>query len=246
MVTAQVAQNQPSVPFQPSSTARHTANIPTGSNRATISTGHTHPSARHQFVEEPPGQTGLDEVPVAEQHGVGQRTEERRPRPAFAAKVRVGGVPAASTAAANRPIIPMNAGARSSTGWNSGRPARRHRRWRHDLRSMPVIAATRAQRRSCSARAPETPACLRRIETPSAEQQRLVTPTEAPRGPARPRTTARPRGSRQRIRSTCHAATSRTRARDPAACREPAEQHTADRPLQEHGGSVEADHAHPR
>ena len=47
------------------------------------------------------------------------------------------------------------------------------------VRSMPVMAATRSLRRSCSIRAPLTPARLRRIETARANRQLIITPTDA-------------------------------------------------------------------
>ncbi len=84
-------------------------------------------------------------------------------------------LPPASHPAANTPTAPMHGAMRSRPGGNS--------RWVSSrscgARSMPVIAATRAERCSASAAWPDTPALRRNTETSSTADAASAVPTDA-------------------------------------------------------------------
>ena len=82
----------------------------------------------------------------------------------------------ASTPPATRPTTPMSGATRSRTGGNSAAALSK----RCSSRSMPVMAATRADRRSTVSRWPATPAAFRRTETTNAAVAASATPTAAP------------------------------------------------------------------
>ena len=111
---------------------------------------------------------------------------------------------------------------------------------------MPVMATTRAVRRSCSARWPDTPAPLPR----HGHDQRQRVASGHGRG-RRPHAPARGRGARTRTRRGRRGGTP---AASPAVAEpdlpvpggDPQEEEPAGRPLEEHRGGVEADHSWPR
>ena len=240
VVTAQAAQNHPSVPPHPSSTAPvKTLIIPVGSSRATTSIGHTQPTASTSSCSRPRGRPGCTRYQWP--RSMASVTAPRKAAPANVRSSETAVLPPASSAAATSPMQPMATGTRSRIGGNS-RPCMTvagASTWR----SMPVIAATRAVRRSCSARWPATPAWRRTIDTPSATRHVAATPSDAAS-----RTGTTPNASPA---AKAPAAISGVDpAQQPAvaeadlapAGREPAERHPADRPLQQHRRGVEADH----
>ena len=111
------------------------------------------------------------------------------------------------------------------------------------VRSMPVIAATRSERRSNSSCWPLTPRLRRTIDTTSAPRQAIATPADAD---LPDRHDAEPQPGSQRAESEAEVDAAQQPAvaepDDATAGGEPAEQHAAGRPLQQHRGGVEADH----
>ncbi len=89
-------------------------------------------------------------------------------------------LPPASRPAAIRPTVPIAGATRSSAGGNS-RPIRPGGAGTAvaSVRSMPVIAATRAVLRSCSPCCPATPARRRATETASATTWPATIPAAA-------------------------------------------------------------------
>ena len=52
--------------------------MPVGQSMSSTSSGQIQPDPAHQLEQRRPGQARLHQVPVAEQHGVGDRAEEGR------------------------------------------------------------------------------------------------------------------------------------------------------------------------
>ena len=144
--------------------------------------------------------------------------------------------------------MPTTTGTRSSRGSNSaavgGRRSNFGRRPPTSARSMPVIAATRADRRSCSARWPRTPALAGRPRPPSTTRQAIaVAAAETSRTGFG--SVSSPAAKAPKAMHGVHAAQQPAVAEPDLAPSggEPAEGHPADRPLQQHRGGLEADHA---
>ena len=215
--------------------------MPVGSSRATTSIGHTHPRASTSSCSRPRGRPGCTRYQWP--RSMASVTAPRNAAPASVRSSATAGLPPASRAAATRPTTPMATGTRSRTGGNSGPASSATAVTVDPRRSMPVIAATRAVRRSCSARWPATPALRRTIDTTSPTRQPAATPSEADladrHGAERDPGEERADGHQQVDAAQQPAVAEADLA---APCREPAERHPADRPLQQHGGGVEGDH----
>ena len=77
-MTAHAIQIQPSRPLYPSSTVPFsTCTMPVGQRNTAISNGHTIAVHAHELLQRVAAQARLHEVPVAEQHRVADRAEER-------------------------------------------------------------------------------------------------------------------------------------------------------------------------
>ena len=109
---------------------------------------------------------------------------------------------------------------------------------------MPVMAATRAVRRSCSARCPDTPAPRRSQDTTSATQGRQHH-TGRRRLPHRDDPEGQATGQRAGRHHEVHAPHEPAVAQPdlPVAGGDPREEQAAGRPLQQDRGGVQADHA---
>ena len=108
-MTAQAPQNQPSVPFQPSSTAPdHTLSIPVGSSSATTSIGQTHPSASTSSLSRPRGRPGCTRYQWPS--SMASVTAPRKAAPTSVRSERHGAdaPSAASSAAATSPTAPIS------------------------------------------------------------------------------------------------------------------------------------------
>jgi hypothetical protein len=171
-----------------------TDTIPTGHSSSNTSKGHT------TAVQRTISSSGRRARPGCTRYQwPSSMPSEIDPRKAAPARVRStdnnAGSPAAMPAA-TRPGMPSSGATRSRTGGNSAAV----RSAASGCRSMPVMAATRAERRSASARCPATPALRRWTDTTSA-------PTAAP-------ATASEDASR-----TGTGSIHRPRAKDPSAIR---------------------------
>ena len=113
---------------------------------------------------------------MAEQHRIGDRAEERRADQG--AQHRHGRVPAGVESGGDQTDHPD--GHRHEVEGRREFGSRRHVGFAAGAeRSIPVIAATRAVRRSCSARCPRTPARRRAIDTPNPSRHPAATPSAA-------------------------------------------------------------------
>ena len=110
---------------------------------------------------------------------------------------------------------------------------------------MPVISATRCDRRSCSSVCPETPACRWTIDTSQRERSAPATTPAAliSRTHTAPNRTPNTSGSggHQQVDATKQPAVPDAHLATPR--REPQEHQATDRPLQQNRGGVETDHA---
>ena len=178
-MTAHIAHIQPSIPPHPSSIdPLITPSIPGGNSITITSAGQSHASAFTISFRSTRGSPGC--VRYQWPSSIASDSAPMNAAPTSVRATATPVFPPASSAAASRPIVPMNTGTRSRIGGNSGPTGSSSRsRGASTVRSMPVIAATRSLRRSCSTRAPLTPARLRRIETASANRQLIITPTDA-------------------------------------------------------------------
>ena len=180
VVIAHTTQNQPSWPPQPSSTdPPSTLNMPVGSSSDTTSNGHTHPSQRTNSLRCRRGRPGW--VRYQWPSSIASVTAPRNIAPANVRSRDTSTLPPASIAAATRPTDATAGATRSSTGGNSRPPS-----FTTVSRSMPVIAATRAERRYCSSVCPATPALRRTMLTTSTPN---ATPAVASAAPSRTGTT---------------------------------------------------------
>ena len=171
VVTAQAAQNQPSVPPQPSSTAPVQHAEHAGRQQQGDDLDRPHPAEGvDELVEQAARQAGLDEVPVAEQHGVGHRAEEGGAGERAQRSTRPGCRRRRGRRRRARRRRSQPARGRAPAGTRGRAGARRCRR-RSPAR-CPVIAATRAVRRSCSARCPADPGPAADDRHDEAEQAR--------------------------------------------------------------------------
>ena len=177
MATAQAAQNQPNTPPQPSSTAPvHTLTIPVGSSIASTSSGQIHRTASTSSLSSAAGSPGCTRYQWPS--SIASVIAPRNAAPTRVRSSATVGFPPASRPAATRPTTPMATGTRSRAGGYSG-PAGRVDAAAGAGRSIPVIAATRAVRRSCSARCPRTPARRRATDTTSPTTHPAATPSAA-------------------------------------------------------------------
>ena len=202
------------------------------------STGQTHPTASHQLVEVPPRQAGLHQVPVTEQHCVGDCPEERgagegsQQRDTEVAAGIDGCGDEADDAQNRRDEVDLRR--ELATRLVSALPSR----------SIPVISATRCDRRSCSSVWPGH-SCFATHDRQDQGERRcrrhgrgadFADPHQAESGPDHAR-----RGSHQQVDATKQPSVSEADLAPTG--REPQERQPTDRPLQQHSCSVEADHA---
>ncbi len=218
--------------------------MPIGSSMAISSNGQSTWSAVDHLVQQPARQSRLHEVPVAEQHRVGDGADERRPdeRPHERHGRVAAGVEGRGEQSdrADRPPARgrARAGTRRAASSTDGTGRRRGDRAfdpRHrrdplgptvELRFLPADTGGLAVHRHGQGE---------RAGQRHTERGRLAD---------RYRAEAHARQERADSEAEVDAAQEPAvaEADDPPAGREPAEQHPARRPLEQHGGGVEADH----
>ena len=240
---AHAAQNQPRVPFQPSSTEPvQTLTIPIGRSRATTSIGQTQPSASTSSCSRRRGRPGWTRYQWPR-----SMASVMAPRKAAPASVRSRATtwfPPASSAPATSPTRPIDDRHQVEHGRELRAPlvddGGRHRRapvdagHRRDTRRAAVVLGLLPGH-------PGLAAHHRHDESDQArhghsERSDLADGHRPERDPGQERPERH-----QHVRAAQQPAVAE--ADLASAGREPAERHPADRPLQQHGGGVERDHA---
>ena len=226
----------------------HTLTMPVGISRASTSIGQITADGVDELVQQAARQAGLDEVPVTEQHGVGDRPEEGGPdeRP----QQREGDLAVGVDGRGEQPdgaddhrdeVEPRvelgDAGVGRVACRSDGDGRRRsldagHRR---DPSRPPVVLRRAGRAPRPSAGRPRRASTPRQASpVPAADASRTGFGSVEQAG-----------GDGAEGDGGVHAAEQPAVAEPDLAppSREPAERHPADRPLQQHRGGLEADHA---
>jgi hypothetical protein len=247
-VTAHINHIQPSMPPQPSSTDPvSTASMPVGRSITNTSAGHSHFSAATISFRSRRGRPGC--VRYQCPSSIASESAPMNAAPTSVRASATAGLPPASSAAAIRPMEPITTGTRSRTGGNSGPTAPCGR---------PATGASTARSNARHRRDPLAPAVVLRSRPADTcglalhrHHQRNGTGdhhTDRRDLAHRDRPERQPRRQGTGRETEVHAAQQPAvaQAGDASTSGEPAEQHPAGRPLQQHGGGVEADHVRQR
>ena len=173
VVTAHATQNQPSIPPQPSSTLPlRIDSIPGGMSSNATWGNQSQPVQRTISNSGPRLRPGCTRYQWPSSMASLTAPKKAAPTTVRASDSQAGSPPA--NPAATTPMSPMSGAMRSSPGGNSAAVVSRSTA----ARSMPVMAATRAERCSASASWPATPAARRCTDTHSATPAAMATPTD--------------------------------------------------------------------